>query len=46
MRRVMSWTEATSEPCGGALDGIFEVFGEATVSIEPCEGALDDPAPG
>ena len=24
----------------------FEVFGEAPTSSEPCEGALDDPAPG
>jgi hypothetical protein len=33
------------EPCGGALEGSLEVFGEATVSAQPCEGAFDDPAP-
>ena len=24
---------------------MFEILGEATVPIEPCESALDDPAP-
>ena len=28
----------------GASDASFEVFGEATVAIEPREGTLDDPA--
>jgi len=32
------------EPCGGALDGSFEVFCEAAVAAEPGEGSLDDPA--
>jgi hypothetical protein len=32
------------EPCGRAFDGPFEVLGEASVSPEPGECALDDPA--
>ncbi len=32
------------EPRGGALDGPFEVLGEAPVAVEPSESALDHPA--
>ena len=32
------------EPGGGALDGCFEVLGEASASAEPGKGALDDPS--
>lgn len=34
------------EPCGGAFDGPFEVFGEAAVSVQPRDGSLDHPAAG
>jgi hypothetical protein len=34
------------EPRLGASDGCFEVFGKAAVTIEPGEGAFDDPAAG
>jgi 2-methylisocitrate lyase-like PEP mutase family enzyme len=27
------------------LDGCLEVFGQATIAVEPCKGALDDPPP-
>jgi hypothetical protein len=30
-------------PCLRACDGFFPVFGQSAASIEPCEGALDDP---
>jgi hypothetical protein len=32
------------DPGLGALDGGFEVFGQAAVAIEPGEGTFDDPA--
>lgn len=32
------------EPSGCRRDGPLEVFGEGTVPIEPCQGALRDPA--
>src|SRR5690606_24644252 len=32
------------DPCCGGGDGVPEVLGEAAISIEPCEGALDHPA--
>ena len=32
------------EPCGGAFDGSFEVFGEASVPVQPGDGPFDDPA--
>jgi len=31
------------EPGGGAFDGPLEVFGEAAVSVEPGDGAFNDP---
>jgi hypothetical protein len=33
------------EECGGRCDGRLEVFGEASVAVDPGEEALDDPAP-
>src|SRR3546814_5844882 len=33
-------------PCCSGSDGVFEVLGEAPVSIEPSQRSLDDPAPG
>jgi hypothetical protein len=32
------------QPGGCAFDGVLEVLGEATVSVEPSKGPLDDPA--
>ena len=33
------------QPGGRAFDGVLKVLGEASVSVEPSEGSLDDPAP-
>ena len=33
-------------PGGRRGDGLLEVLGEASVPVEPCQGALDDPSPG
>jgi hypothetical protein len=34
------------QPSGGGCDRLFEVFGEASVSAEPCEGSFYNPAAG
>jgi hypothetical protein len=31
------------EPCGCGGDGVFQVLGKAGVTVQPCQGALDDP---
>lgn len=31
-------------PSGGRSGGLLEVFGEAVVSVEPCQSALDHPS--
>ena len=37
--------DGEKQPSQRAFQGGFEVFGEASVTIEPSKGALDDPAP-
>ena len=40
---VTIWTEAVKKPSRCALDGPFEVLGNAMIAAQPREGAFDGP---